>query len=59
MPSQVALEAGISRQHLLRLRNGAAEPTRGVMVNLAAACTRLLRKKVEIADLFELSGGRS
>ena len=51
----LARQAGISRQHLLRLRRGLAEPTRDVMVRLALAASALRARRVFVADLFELT----
>jgi transcriptional regulator with XRE-family HTH domain len=53
-PNEVAEVAGISRQHLLRLRYGRAEPTRPVMIWLTIACRRLLGRRVRVSDLFDL-----
>jgi transcriptional regulator with XRE-family HTH domain len=39
-PAHLAHDAGVSRQHLLRLREGTAEPTRHMMVILATAARR-------------------
>lgn len=57
-PNELADVAGISRQHLVRLRFGLAEPTRPVMIWLTVACRRMLRpKRVRITDLFDLGDG--
>jgi transcriptional regulator with XRE-family HTH domain len=58
-PKEVADVAGISRQHLLRLRNGTCEPTRPVMIWVTAACRRLVRRRarVRITELFDLGDG--
>jgi transcriptional regulator with XRE-family HTH domain len=53
-PAHLARESGISRQHLLRLRQAVAEPTRAVMVALAGGCTRLIRRRVRVSELFDL-----
>jgi hypothetical protein len=53
-PSLVARDAGVSRQHLYHLRIGAVDPTRHVMVALATACRRIMRRPVRVADLFDL-----
>jgi len=53
-PSALAARAGISRQRLLKLMKGAAEPTRDVMVSLTLAAGQFLRRRVFIAELFEL-----
>ena len=50
-----ARRAGVSRQHLLRLRNGSAEPTRDVMVKLANAATEMRHERVFIVEMFELT----
>jgi hypothetical protein len=56
-PSYLADDAGISRQHLLRLRKGTAEPTRLVMIWLTTAARRILRSRVKITELFDLGDG--
>ena len=53
-PKALATRASISRQHLLRLRKGRAEPTRDVMVTLTLAASSILRRRVFIAELFDL-----
>jgi transcriptional regulator with XRE-family HTH domain len=54
-PSHLADDAGVSRQHLYHLRMGTAEPTRKVMVALATAARRILRRKVEVPEMFDLT----
>ena len=54
-PAQLARTAYISRQHLLRLRKGKDDPSRHVMVRLMMACTMILRRKVRIDELFDLT----
>ena len=54
MPSALAARAGVSRQHVLRLRKGAAEPTRDIMVRLAVAASDILRRPVFVAEMFDL-----
>lgn len=56
-PNEVAEVAGISRQHLCRLRGGRAEPTRPVMLWLTAATRRMLGRHVRITELFDLGDG--
>ena len=51
---RLALWAGISRQHLLRLRKGEMEPTRPVMVALARAAGDWLGRRVRVAELFDI-----
>lgn len=53
-PAVLAQEARYSRQHLLRLRKGTAEPTRAVMVALAQACSRRLERHVHVRELFDI-----
>lgn len=48
--------AGISRQHLLRLRKGGTEPTRRVMVSIATAAGDWLGRRVSVAELFDIEG---
>ena len=54
-PAQLARVAYVSRQHLLRLRNGEDDPSRHIMVRLMMACTLILRRKVRIDELFDLT----
>ena len=56
-PLHLAYDAGVSRQHVYRLRMGSAEPTRHMMVILATAAGRILRRKVDLVEMFDLSGG--
>jgi transcriptional regulator with XRE-family HTH domain len=56
-PSAFAKRAGISRQHLLRLRHGTMEPTRRMMVILAEAASAMRFRPVRVVELFELSQG--
>jgi transcriptional regulator with XRE-family HTH domain len=56
-PSRLAERAGVSRQHLLRLRRGQMEPTRRMMVALADAASQMCRRTVYTVELFELSHG--
>ena len=55
MPTRFARKAGISRQQLLRLRNGAAEPTRAMMCKLALAASAMRNERVFIVEMFELT----
>ena len=59
VPNEVADVTGISRQHLLRLRKGEAEPTRPLMIWVTIACRRLIggRRRVRITELFDLGDG--
>ena len=57
-PMHLASSAGISRQHVFRLREGTAEPTRAVMVALAAASGRILQRRVAVSELFDLGKER-
>jgi len=58
-PNEIADVTGISRQHLLKLRYGHAEPTRPLMIWLTIACRRLMggRRRVRITELFDLGDG--
>jgi hypothetical protein len=51
---RLAQWAGISRQHLLRLRKGEMEPTRPVMLALARAAGDWLGRRVRVAELFDI-----
>ena len=53
-PSQVAREAGIARQHLLRIRAGTADPGIATATRIRAACPRLLKRRVTLSQLFDL-----
>lgn len=53
-PAVLAREANYSRQHLLRIRKGTAEPTRAAMVAIANACSRRLERRVRVQELFDL-----
>jgi DNA-binding phage protein len=55
-PAHVAEEATISRQQLLRLRKGTAQPRSETMASVRRACSRLLHKRVSIHDLFDIGG---
>ena len=55
--SRLAERAGVSSQHLLRLRRGEMEPTRRMMVALADAASQICRRTVYTVELFELSRG--
>jgi len=56
-PAHLADFAGISRQHLFRVRFGAAEPTRPIMLWITDACGRLLKRSVRVSELFDLGDG--
>jgi hypothetical protein len=51
-PAHLAREAGISRKHLFWLRMGRAEPTRIMMIRIAAGCSHILRRNVQVPELF-------
>jgi len=51
---RLATLAGISRQHLYRLKTGRMEPTRPVMIRLAAAAAVMRKRRVKVSDLFDL-----
>lgn len=53
-PSHVALRAGYSRQHLLRIRMGKMEPSRKCIKAVVSACRSLAREHVTAAELFDL-----
>ena len=50
---ELAELAGISRQHLYRLRFGLMEPTRPVMIWLTLASRRVLQREVLATELFD------
>ncbi len=53
-PAKVAREAGISRQHLLRIRKAQADPTVMTAKRIRDACGRLLTRSVRLVDVFEV-----
>jgi transcriptional regulator with XRE-family HTH domain len=53
-PGNLAEETGVSRQYLLKLRQGLSEPTRFMMVVLATGARRILHRKVRVQELFNL-----
>lgn len=50
----IADAANVSRRYIYQLRHGAHEPTLGVMVRIARACSILLDRRVRVAELFDL-----
>ena len=48
---------GISRQQVMRLRYGIADPKRQTMSWLTIAARRLLKRRVRITELFDLGDG--
>ena len=52
-PADVAREARVSRQHLLRLRKGIAQPTITMLVKITNACSALLGRTVAYSELFD------
>lgn len=54
-PSQLATVSGVSRQHIYRLRMDQMEPTRPVMVWLTEAACYVTKRRVEVAELFDLT----
>jgi DNA-binding XRE family transcriptional regulator len=48
----IAYEAKLSRQHLLRIRKGEADPGIWTAVRIRDACGRLLGRFVSIDELF-------
>ncbi len=46
--------SGISRQHIYRLKSGQMEPTRPVMVWITEAACYLVRRRLEVGELFDL-----
>jgi DNA-binding XRE family transcriptional regulator len=54
-PLQVAREAGISRQHLYRIRSGDDDPGMMTALRIRDACGRLLLRRVSIDELFHSS----
>ncbi|HXH92993.1 MAG TPA: helix-turn-helix transcriptional regulator [Thermoanaerobaculia bacterium] len=54
-PVEVAREAGVSRQHLCRIRKGIADPGYMLAMRIRDACGRLLLRFVSIDELFDSS----
>ncbi len=52
-PVEVARQAGYSRQHVLRVRMGEAEPTRRFIQSVTAVCAELAHQTVAAGALFE------
>jgi predicted transcriptional regulator len=50
----IADMAEVSRRHVINLRFGKCDPTRNVMVKIARACSASLKRKVRVAELFDL-----
>ena len=53
-PAELARVAGISRQHLLRLRKGIAQPSLRVMVAIVRAAGAILGRAVSLSDMFDV-----
>lgn len=51
--ANIAREAGVSRQHLLRIRRGAS-PTIGLAKRIRLACGRLIKRSVRITEVFDV-----
>ena len=52
----LARESGYSRQYLLQLRMGTAEPSARCREAVTAACRKLARKAVRVDELFDVEG---
>ena len=52
-PLKVAHEAGLSRQQLLRIRRGEADPGIMTAMRIRDACGRLLFRAVSFDELFD------
>ena len=50
----IADAADVSKRHLYMLRSGGSEPTLGVMVRIARACSVFLNRTVRVTELFDL-----
>jgi transcriptional regulator with XRE-family HTH domain len=51
---QLAEVSGISRQHINRLKSGRMEPTRPVMLWITEAACYIVRRRLEVGELFDL-----
>jgi DNA-binding XRE family transcriptional regulator len=49
----IAREAHVSRQHLLRIRKGDTDPSIMTAMRIRDACGRLLFRRVSIDELFD------
>ena len=55
--TQLHVASGVSRQHIGRLRRGAASATLSMAVKLTRACRKLLGDpSIRVGDLFDLDG---
>lgn len=52
--SQLAAMAGVSRQHIYRLKTGQMEPTRPMMLWLTEAACYIVKRRVSVDELFDL-----
>jgi hypothetical protein len=55
----LARASRLSRQHIYRINTGRMEPTRPVMVWLAEATSQIVRRRVEVSELFDVPVGES
>lgn len=53
-PSLLARTAGVTRQHVTRLRRTTGNPTLSAMLALRNACRRITGRRVSVTDLFNL-----
>lgn len=51
-PAELAREAGVTRQQLLRIRKGTADPRFMTALRIRDACSRLLLRYVAIEEVF-------
>jgi len=58
-PNLVADLAGVSRQHVYRIRYRKSEPTRPLMVALLITCRRMTHRTVQMSKLFNLGDGEA
>jgi len=58
-PGELERESRVSRQFLLRVRLGQADPGRAKMLMIRDGCTRLLRRRIHLAEIFDLGEGVS
>lgn len=55
-PMALARASGYTRQYLLRLRKGQAEPRRQCIAAIVEACRKLSHEPAKATDLFDLGG---
>lgn len=52
-PARLADSSSVSRQHIYPLKKGEMEPTRPLMLWLTEAACCIVKRRVEVAELFD------